>query len=333
MLYVMNNSDDPFFNHAAEEYLMKNLDEEVFMLWINRPTILIGRNQNTLSEIEVDYVRENGIEVVRRLSGGGTVYNDYGVMNFTFITYKSSDPLDDGFEKFARPVIKALNSLGVEAEFTGRNDILIAGKKICGNAQYSNQDKILHHGTLLYNGDMSKIGQALKSREIKFIDKSVKSVGSRVTNIYDHMEDGEMDLASFRDYLKNYVMETHAIDEVYNFSQEELDAIEFLADSRFRTWDWNYGKSPSYSYENGFKYPGIGVVEYSLNVRAGRIEDLAIKGDFFGELNVSELEDRLRGINFSMEALEDALEDVDISSYIRGFTREDFIRGLMDIKI
>ena len=164
MLYVVNNSNDPYFNHAVEEYIMNNFSEEVFMLWINKPTILIGRNQNTMSEIELDYVNENDIEVVRRLSGGGAVYNDYGVMQFTFITYKNQNPLEDGFEKFARPVIEALNSLGVKAEFTGRNDILIEGKKICGNAQYSNKDKIIHHGTLLYNGDMSVIGKALKSR-------------------------------------------------------------------------------------------------------------------------------------------------------------------------
>lgn len=333
MLYVVNNSDDPFFNHAAEEYLMRNMDDEIFMLWINKPAILIGRNQNTLSEINLDYVNDHGIEVVRRLSGGGTVYNDYGVMNFTFITYKSKDTEDDGFEKFASPVIKALKSLGVDAEFTGRNDILIDGKKICGNAQYSNQEKILHHGTLLYSGDMSKIGQALKSRKIKFIDKSVKSVGSRVTNIYDHMEDREMDLHNFRDYLKNYVMDTHHIESVYEFSDEELKKIEDIANNRFRTWEWNYGKSPSYSYETGFKYPGIGVVEYSLNVKSGKIKDISINGDFFGEHNIEELEARLKGVDFRIESIEKALEDIDIGDYIRGFNMEDFIGALMDIKI
>ena len=333
MLYVINNSDDPFFNHAAEEYIMKNLDDEVFMLWINKPAILIGRNQNTLSEIEIDYVEENKIEVVRRLSGGGTVYNDYGIMNFTFITYKSSDPSEDGFEKFATPVIRALNSLGVEAEFTGRNDILIDGKKICGNAQYSTKDKILHHGTLLYNGDMSKIGKALKSREIKFIDKSVKSVGSRVTNIYDHMKDKDMDLLNFRDYLKNYVMDTHNIEGVYNFSEEEIRSIEKIADERFRTWDWNYGKSPDYIYENAFKYPGIGVVEYSLNIKCGKIDDISIYGDFFGDKDIEELEDMLRGINFDRASIEKSLEAIDIRDYIRGFDMDTFLKGIMDIKI
>lgn len=332
LLYIMNNSSDPFFNHAVEEYIINNLDEEVFMLWINKPAILIGRNQNTMSEIEIDYVRDNEIEVVRRLSGGGTVYNDYGIMNFTFITYKSSDPLNDGFEKFARPVIEALNSLGVKAEFTGRNDILIDGKKICGNAQYCTQDKILHHGTLLYNGNLEDLKYALKSREIKFVDKSVKSVGSRVTKIYDHIEDKSMDLLKFREYLKDYVMDIYNIDKVYNLSEEELVEIEKIADSRFRTWEWTYGKSPSYSYKNEIKYPNCGVVEYNLNIKNGKIDDISIYGDFFGEKNISELEESIKGNNFEIDCLKNCLSKVNLGDYIRNLSREDFLKGLMDIK-
>ncbi len=332
MLYIMNNSDDPFFNHAVEEYIVNNFDEEVFMLWINKPAILIGRNQNTMSEIELDFVKENNIEVVRRLSGGGTVYNDYGIMNFTFITYKDSNPLNDGFEKFARPVIEALNSLGVKAEFTGRNDILIDGKKICGNAQYCTHDKILHHGTLLYDGNMENLKYALKSREIKFVDKSVKSVGSRVTKIYEHMEDKSMDVLKFREYLKEYVMEIYDIEKVYNLTEEDLKEIEKIADERFRTWEWNYGKSPSYSYKNAIKYPNCGVVEYSLNIINGKIDDISIYGDFFGEKDISKVENDLNGVNFEINSINNYLDNIKLGDYIKNLSNEDFLRGIMDIK-
>lgn len=332
MLYIMNNNDDPFFNHAVEEYIINNFDEEIFMLWINKPAILIGRNQNTMSEIELDYVKDNNIEVVRRLSGGGTVYNDYGIMNFSFITYKDSNPLNDGFEKFAKPVIEALRSLGVNAEFTGRNDILIEGKKICGNAQYSTKDKILHHGTLLYDGNMENLKYALKSREIKFVDKSVKSVGSRVTTIYEHMPDKSMDLDKFRDYLKGYVMEIYNIDKVYELTEDDLKEIEIIADNRFRTWEWNYGKSPSYSFKNAIKYPNCGVVEYNLNIKNGKIEEISIHGDFFGEEDIIKVEEDLNGINFEMDSIGDYLNTIELNSYIRNLSNDDFIKGIMDIK-
>ena len=332
MIYIVNDSNDPFFNHAAEEYVIENYDDQVFMLWINRPSILIGRNQNTLSEINIDYVRKNHIDVVRRLSGGGTVYNDFGIMNFTFITYKNSDPSKDGFEKFALPVIEGLKSLGVEAQFTGRNDILIDGKKICGNAQYSRNKKILHHGTLLYDGNMTHLKGALKSKDIKFVDKSVKSVASRVTSIAKHLEE-DLTVEEFRNYLIDYVINYHSIERVHEFSHEELLEIEKIADFRFRNWDWNYGKSPKSCYNNAVKFPASGVVEYNVDIEDGRIKDIALFGDFFGDCHIGELEENLLGLKFGSDSLREALDRIEISKYIRGLSSDDFIKGLMDVEI
>ncbi|MBU5424900.1 lipoate--protein ligase [Tissierella pigra] len=333
MIYVINNSNDPFFNHAAEEYLMNNFDEEIFMLWINKPSILIGRNQNTISEINLDYVEENHITVVRRLSGGGTVYNDLGNMNFTFITYRNSleTKVKNGFEKFALPVINALKSLGANAEFTGRNDIVIGGKKFSGNAQYSQKDKLLHHGTLLYNCDMSKLSLALKSKPIKFVDKSVKSVGARVTNIIEHIDE-KMDLLEFREYLKNYVIKTHGIETIYEFNEKDLKEIDKIVKNRFETWDWNYGKSPNYRYTNSRKYPS-GVVEYHLEVESGQIENISIYGDFFGEKNIKELEEKLIGVKHNINDLEAVLNTININDYIHGLSAKEFIEGLLDIEL
>ncbi|MDD4725504.1 MAG: lipoate--protein ligase [Tissierellia bacterium] len=333
MIYVINNSNDPFFNHAAEKYLMDKFDDEVFILWINRPSILIGKNQNTFSEINLSYVKENDISVVRRLSGGGTVFNDLGNMNYTFITYRTvNEPkVKNGFEKFALPMVKALQSLGVNAVFTGRNDITIEGKKFSGNAQYFQKHKLLHHGTLLYDCDMSKLSQALKSKPIKFVDKSVKSVGSRVTNICDHM-DVKMDLREFREYLKNYVIKTHNIKNIYEFNENDIIEIEKISRELFQTWEWNYGQSPVYIFKNEVKYPGTGVVEYNINVELGLIKDISISGDFFGEEEISDLEEKIINSKHEENDLKMVLSDVNIDDYIKGLSRESFIEGIMNIE-
>lgn len=332
MIYIINNNNDPFFNHAAEEYVMKNFDDEAFILWINRPSILIGKNQNTLSEINMDYVLDNNIEVVRRLSGGGTVYNDLGNMNYTFITYKNSNDnkLENGFKKFALPVIKALQSLGIDAQFSGRNDITIEGKKFSGNAQYSRKDKLLHHGTIMYDCDMNKLSKALRPKPIKFKDKSVKSVSSRVTNIASHMKK-EMSVAEFREYLKNYIINYNNIETIYKFNDKDLEEIDKIVQTRFGTWEWNYGKSPIYKFENSVKYKS-GIVEYSLNVENGIIKDIAIYGDFFGTRDIKELLSLLKGVRHDKESLLERLSYENISEFISGISNEQFVDGLLDIE-
>ncbi len=331
MIYVINHSDCCFFNHAAEEYLMNNFDDEVFMLWINKPSILIGRNQNTLTEINYDYVKKKNIDVVRRLSGGGTVYNDYGNMNFSFITYrdKENKELKNGFEKFALPVIKALQSLGVNAEFTGRNDVTIDGKKFSGNAQYCQKDKLLHHGTLLFDCDMAGLSAALKSKSLKFKNKGVKSVGGRVTNILPHLKEA-ITLEEFREYLKTYIIDTHNIENIIEFSEKDIEEIEKISEERFKTWGWNYGKCPVYTYENSVKHPS-GLIEYSLNVGEGLITDISIYGDFFGEKNIGELEELLLGVKHSREDIKARLENIDLDKYIRGLTVDNLTNDLLEI--
>lgn len=331
MIYVNNNNDSCFFNHAAEEYLMNNFDDEVFMLWINKPSILIGRNQNTLTEINYDYVKENNIDVVRRLSGGGAVYNDLGNINFTFITYRDKDNVEvkDGFKKFALPVIKALQSLGVDAEFTGRNDILIDGKKFSGNAQYFQKQKLLHHGTLLFHCDMSKLSYALKSKTLKIKDKGIKSVGGRVTNILPHL-DKTLTLEEFREYLKNYIIDTHNIDKIIEFNAHDIEEINKISKDRFETWEWNYGKCPIYTYENSVKHP-CGLVEYSLNVQESIITDISIYGDFFGERNIKELEDALIGVRHSRDDIEYRLKGIEVNDFIRGLNIGDLVNDLLEI--
>jgi len=325
MIYVVNDSDNPFFNHAIEEYILKNKDEDAFILWRNRPSILIGRNQNTLTEIDDDYVRREKIDVVRRLSGGGTVFNDLGNINFTFITKKAQDgtTLSNGFKKFALPVIKALESLGVDAVFTGRNDITIDGKKFSGNAQFHYKDKTLHHGTLLFSGNLERLAKALKSKPLKLQDKGVKSVRSRVTNISEHL-DVPMDVLEFKEYLKKYIMDFHNITKEYVLSEKEMTDTLKIQKERFESWEWNYGKSPGYNYSNAKKFPW-GTIELIMNIKNGIIEELRIYGDFFGEKSVKELENSIIGKKYNNSELLEELIRMNVDEYIKGASATEIV--------
>lgn len=348
MIYIQNDSNNPFFNHALELYVMRQMDEDAFILWRNRPSILIGRNQNTLSEINMDYVKEKHIDVVRRTSGGGTVFCDLGNINFTFITRKGRNSNLDcdgnsigksaeekilscsGFEKFAMPVVSALKALGIKAEFSGRNDILVEGSKISGNAQYHEGNKLLHHGTILYDGDLSLLAGALKSKPLKFKDKSVKSVASRVTNIAQHMSE-KIDVLAFREYLRKFIMEAHEIKTIYQLTETDLAEIEKIQKEKFESYDWNFGKSPSYTFNNEVRYPA-GTFEFQAKVKAGKIHALQINGDFFGEVAIEGLCEKLLGVPYEIGAIQEALEEIDLFAYAQNLKKEELISGLMDLR-
>lgn len=325
MIYIQNEHTNPFFNHALEEYILLNFEEEAFILWRNQKSILIGRNQNTLSEIHGEFVSTHGIDVVRRLSGGGTVFCDLGNINFTFITNKKMG--NEGFEKFAMPVIDALQTLGIPAEFSGRNDITINGLKISGNAQYHTKTRLLHHGTILYAGNLAELSGALKSKPLKFVDKSIKSVASRVTNIVNYLEK-PMDVLEFKAYLKKYIMASNGIAQEYILTEKDLEQINQIMQDRFMSWDWNYGASPKYTFVNAVKYKS-GMVEYSLKVEAGIIKNAVIHGDFFGECAIDELCALVIGVKHNQEELLYALREVDVQNYIAGISLEEFVEGLL----
>jgi lipoate---protein ligase len=287
---------------------------------------LVGRNQNTLSEINMEFVAAHGIDVVRRLSGGGTVFCDLGNINFTFITDKTAG--DESFEKFALPVIEALKSLGIPAEFTGRNDITIHGLKISGNAQHHTKTRLLHHGTILYSGDLGKLAGALITKPLKFVDKSVKSVASRVTNIASHMEN-PIDVLAFKTYLEESIMKSHGIKHAYELTEFDLKEIERIMNNRFMTWEWNYGYSPKYAFSNTIKTKS-GLIEYHLNVEEGLIKNAAIQGDFFGEWPIEDLSNKLIGVRHNQVDLMNELESIEIDKYISGLTLIEFVKGLAE---
>lgn len=325
MLFIRNDFTNPYFNQAVEEYFLKNTDEDCFILWRNEPCIFIGKNQNAMSEINIDFVKQNNIKVVRRYSGGGAVFHDLGNINFTFLTTKDKNDCID-FKKFTQPIINALKELNINAEFSGRNDITIDGRKFSGNAQYYWKDRVLHHGTLLFSGNLTDLSAALNPKPIKFENKGVKSVASRVTNIKEHLP-SPMTVLEFRDFLQSHFMRINGIQQVYEMNEEEIKAIQRLVDEKYTTWEWIFGSSPKYSFNNVKRFAG-GTVEFSMEVEKGVIKGLKIYGDFFGIKDIAELEAALIGVKHTEEALRQTLADISIDSYIANVTLEDLISGL-----
>lgn len=314
---------DPRINLAIEEYALKNLDidESYLLFYINEPSIIIGKNQNTIEEINTDYVEKQGLHVVRRLSGGGAVYHDLGNLNFSFITKDDGDSFHN-FKKFTEPVIEALNKLGFKAELSGRNDILAEGRKISGNAQFSTRGRMFSHGTLLFDSEMENVVSALRVKKDKIESKGIKSIRSRVANISEFLE-GKLTIEEFRSTLLKYIFNDSDVEE-YVLTDEDWDRIHALSKERYQNWDWNYGKSPSFNLQHSHRFP-VGQIDVRLEVRKGTIENCKIYGDFFGVGNVDEIEEKLTGTRYERSEIEHVLEGMDIQHYFGKVTKEEFI--------
>lgn len=327
-MYFIDNKNvkDPTINLAVEEFILTelDLDEPVLLFYINQPSIIIGRNQNTIEEINTEYVAKNNIKVVRRLSGGGAVYHDEGNLNFSFITKDDGDSFHN-FAKFTQPIVEALKKQGVNAELKGRNDLLIDGFKVSGNAQFATKGKMFSHGTLMLDLNLDNVVASLKVRKDKIESKGIKSVRSRVANISEFMEQ-KMTTEAFRDLLLLDLFNVENVKDVKEYVLTEADWEKILAISkkRYNNWDWNYGKSPKFNLERTKRFP-VGGIDVHLDVVKSVIADVKIFGDFFGVGDVTEIEDKLRGVNYDRKAIETALQGVDIKHYFGNITLEDFL--------
>ncbi|WP_042349640.1 lipoate--protein ligase [Bacillus massiliigorillae] len=325
MLFIDNKGiTDPQINLAIEEYALKNLgtDDSYLLFYINEPSIIIGKNQNTIEEINTEYVESNGIKVVRRLSGGGAVYHDLGNLNFSFITKDDGDSFHN-FRKFTEPVVQALKKMGVHAELSGRNDLLAEGRKISGNAQFSTKGKMFSHGTLLFNSEMDHVVSALKVRKDKIESKGIKSVRSRVANISEFLSE-PMTIEQFRSELLKNIFEGYEEIPEYVLTEEDWKNIHQLSKERYQSWDWNYGKSPNFNIHNSNRFP-VGLIEFRLEVKKGVIEQCKIFGDFFGVGDVKEIENLLVGVQYEKGAIEDALSEVNVQHYFGNVTKEEIV--------
>lgn len=325
MINVINNSLNPYFNLALEEYLFKNreLGDDVLIVWQNEPTIVVGKNQNTCAEVNMEYTDANNIKVVRRMSGGGAVYHDLGNINFTIIVDKAS--LRNDFSFFTSSVISCLNKLGVEAEFSGRNDILIDGKKFSGNAQYFFKNKVLHHGTILFSTDLTVLSKALNVREEKYTSKGIKSVQSRVANICSFLKPG-ITVGDFKALLVKSIFEDlNEKIKNYSLSSEDKKNISELVERKYGTWEWNFGSSPEFMYNKSIRFLG-GTITVKLNIEQGMIKDIELEGDFFENRPVEELEHLFVNQRYESTNLSSLLNRLNVSEFICNLTNEDFLK-------
>lgn len=325
-MFFIENEDitDPRLNLALEEYALRNFGkhEDYLLFYINEPSIIIGRNQNTLEEINDDYVREKGIHVVRRMSGGGAVYHDHGNLNFSFITNYKKENLHN-FKKFTKPVIKVLQEMGVNAEMSGRNDILAEGRKISGNAQFSTGRRMFSHGTLLFNSDLDEVTRALDVKMSKISSKGHKSVRSRVANISEFIKKN-MEIAEFRSQLLEGLTRESSHFETYRLTADEWSAVHKLKDEKYGNWDWNFGKSPQFNIQRSHRFTA-GEIDLRLMVEKGYIKNFKIYGDFFGEKQVGDIESILKNVKYDLSSLESVLAPVDVTEYFGNIEKQEFL--------
>ncbi len=320
MIYIESTSTDPYYNLALEEYVFEQMDqtESYFMLWQNDNTIVVGKYQNTAEEVNQAFVESAGIRVVRRLSGGGAVYHDKGNLNFTFITDQKGFA-DLNFQAFTRPVLQTLEGLGVHAAFTGRNDLVLEGRKFCGNSQYAKRGRVLHHGCIMLDSDLGKVRDALRVRDAKFTSKSVKSVRSRVTTINEHAP-RRITMEEFREALKRRVFAENTVTP-YKLTEADQAAVRALMRDKYETWEWNYGFCRAYCIRREQKFEA-GLVTVDMDVEHGRIAGIRFWGDFFGSGDLRELEEALTGVPLD-DSLAQRLAGLGIEDCIHGISAEE----------
>ncbi len=335
MYYYNMESHDIGYNLATEQYLMneKDFDEPLLLFYYQTPCIIVGRNQNTMEEINQDYVTKHNIQVTRRLSGGGAVFDDLGNLSFSFVVDRDDDRFGD-FKAFTKPIVDALKEMGATGvEVSGRNDILVDGKKFSGNAMYVKNGKMFSHGTLMLDVDQSVVEHALNVPEDKIKSKGIKSVRSRVTNLKPFLapEYQNLDVPAFRDMLLKKLYDVNDLaaiaDKAYTLTDTDKAAIQKLYDDYYNNWDWVYGTSPDFTVKKRQHFDA-GTIDARILVKDGKINTITFFGDFFGEKDASEVADKLQGVRYDEPALTTALADIDTTAYFAGIDNATLVKLL-----
>lgn len=316
-------------NLALEEHILRSVegDESYLLFYINAPSIIIGRHQNTIEEINTDVVRERGIQVVRRMSGGGAVYHDLGNLNFSFITPYARDRFNR-YEEFTRPVVEVLRDLGVPAEVSGRNDIVADGRKISGNAQFVSRGRMFSHGTVLVDSDLDAVAAALNVKAGKIESKGHKSVRSRVANISEFLPE-PLTVYELRAAIIERIFGDAGDPPMLELAESDRQAVQELVDGKYGTWEWNYGESPDFNIQRTRRFP-VGEIDLRIQVDRGAITGLRIFGDFMSRADIGEMEARLKGVRYERETLARILAELEVQEFFGGVENEAFLSLLID---
>ncbi len=325
MIYIPNVCHDAALNLAKEEYILSSgaFRDEVLFFYINAPSVIIGRHQNTVDEINSEFVREHDIQVVRRCSGGGAVYHDLGNLNYSLITPGLPKAAD--FSALLKPILAALHEIGLPAELNGRNDLTLNGAKFSGNAYYRTNRGSVIHGTLLFDSDLDMLTKVLKPHPEKLSSKGVQSVRSRVCLIKNELPDvkntEELESAIVRHF------NTAAPLEVKELTDPDMQAVKALAEKRYYDPQWNYGESPAFTLRRTFRYPG-GWIDFRADVREGIVHSIRFFGDFFCSYEICELENSLSGTAWERNSTYTQLAAAGWDRYFPGFPLSTFIESV-----
>lgn len=323
MYILKSESSDPYFNIALEEYLLSNYEDDFFIIAVNEPSIIVGVNQYTQEEINSLYVKKNSLKVVRRLSGGGAVFQDDGNLNFSNIYKDKSATLSD-FSRVSDLISEFLNTkFDVNASFSGRNDVVIEDKKVSGQARFRFGDKILHHGTILLSSNMKSLTDALKFNPEKYADRALRSNHERVTNLTEHLSES-VSMEKFKELFLNFIRSRFPEAIMFSLSQNDIDGINELVKNKYSTWDWNYSLEPDYNFENSF-CSKAGSVWLYLKIEDNTIKNIRVFGDFFSQRGVKDIEEALTDIELNRESIGELLSKFDFQCYMEGIEKQDFI--------
>lgn len=326
MFYYISKSNQAAFNQATEEYFLKNFDENFYMLYRNKAAVIIGKHQNALAEINLDKCQEQDIEIVRRLSGGGTVFHDAGNLNYCFINEGQKGELIN-FRKYSQPVIDVLQSLNVNAKFEGKSDLTIDGMKFSGNASHIYRNKVMQHGTMLFSSDLSRLNSLLKVNPLKFKDRGVRSIRSRVTNISDHLS-APLSIEELQNKIVNHVQSQFPEVIAYELTDEDTIAIQKLMEEKYLKWEWNFGYSPKYKFERLISFTNGNILEVELDIEKGRIVRSEILGNCIKKEYISQLEEKLIQMPHHKETVINELKNIDLNNYFGKLSLDEFLKAI-----
>ena len=326
MIYLINNNGitDPQINLALEEFCLRNFppNRSYFMVYVNRPSVIIGRHQNILAEVDLRFAQQTKLQVVRRISGGGAVYHDPGNLNFSFIRPYNRRSLVTLSLTLA-PIQAALLGMGVPAAFNRKNDLFVAGRKISGNAQFSNTKRIMVHGTLLFDSNLDHLRRALNPQVDHIASMGRKSAKSEVTNILPYLNTS-FDLKAFRWRMLDTVTGQYGGMQTIRLEDNEWQAVEQLSDEKYRTWDWNYGKAPAFQI-NRLNHNAKGRLGYSMDVENGCIAAIRFEQEYTGFFGRVKIEDHLVGVPFRRDAISARLNNLNAKLFGRRFTADQVV--------
>lgn len=320
MYFYSSQTDNAHFNTATEEYFLKSFDADFFCLYINSQSIIVGKHQNTIAEINVPYVFENNIKVVRRLSGGGTVFHDNGNLNFCFIQKGEKGNLVD-FTKYTKPILYTLQNIGVDAYLRGKSDLVIANMKFSGNAEHIYKNKVLHHGTMLFSSELSELNSAIKTDWSKFTDRAVRSNRSKVTNITEHLQN-KLTIDEFKKKVTQTVIDDNPNIKEYFLTDADKIAIDKLVKEKYSTWEWNFGYSPKYEFEKSIIVSNL-ELKAKIKIAKGIIVDITIT---YNNKNVIPIEEALLNTPHHYTKMKIYIEPIFVTNKKLPFSFNDIMR-------